>query len=79
MNKFTLKQVTDTKFCIMCGADTVGSISVEPNQLNDLLRHWKGPVDGSPKKAQSSNPMVTAMMRLKPKGMSQAAVLRGCL
>ena len=78
MKTFRLKQVTDSKFRIMCGEDTVGSISVEPNQVNDLLRCWHGPVDGSPKKAPSANPLVAAM-RLKPRAVNKAAILRGCL
>jgi hypothetical protein len=79
MNKFTLTQVTDSEFRIMCGEDTVGSISVEPNQVNDLLRCWNGPVAGSPKKVQSSNPFVSAMLKAKTRAMTRQAVLRGCL
>jgi hypothetical protein len=86
MSKFNLKQVAKGKFRITCGEDTVGSISVEPNEVNDLLRCWSGSVEGgissSPKpQAQMSshkNPMIAAMMRLKSKGMSQGAILRGC-
>ena len=73
-SKFTLKQVTHTKFRILCGADTVGSILLEANEVNDLLRQWSGLTDCLPKPRQShkqkSNPVVDAIMKAKANAVS---------
>jgi hypothetical protein len=76
MHKFRLVQRTNTKFQVLCGEDVVGSICVEPNQVADLLKCWSG--ERQPQ-SQKPNPMVAAMMKLKPRAMSRAALLRGCL
>jgi len=78
MNKFRLVQRTNTKFQVLCGEDVVGSICVEPNQVADLLRQWAGPVENAKFKQHKQNPMVAAMMA-RPRMMSRAALLRGCL
>lgn len=76
MNTFTLVQRTNTKFQVMNSAgDVCGSISVEPNQVTDLLRCWSGERQPSPKQ---NNPMVVAMMKLKRRPMNRQAILRGC-
>ena len=63
----------------MCGADTVGSVCVEPNQVADLLRHWNRPVEGSSKQqSQKQNPVVAAMMTAKARVVNPQAILRGC-
>ena len=81
--KVELKEVASGKFRVMAGADTIGSISVEPEQVPELLSHWNGPKDClakiQAKVSSQKNPMIAAMMRLKPKGMNRQAILRGCL
>ena len=83
MSKFTLKQVTSGKFRIMDGVDTVGSISVDPSQVNDLLRHWSGSTDclaakAQPQQSQKQNPFVAAIMKARARGVSRECILRGC-
>ena len=80
-SKFPLKQVTSTKFMVMNGVDTIGSISVEESQVNDLLRCWSGPKDcltKSKPRQLAGNPFVNALMKHKSKGLSQAQLLRTC-
>ena len=43
----------------------VGSLAVEPSQVSDLLRHWSGPADRSPKRQMAAVPF----MKLSPKGI----------
>ena len=83
MNKtFELREVASGKFRVMSGkGDTVGSISVEPHEIDNLLRCWSGPSAclSKPKAYMSShkNPMVAAMLAHKPKGLNPQGVLRG--
>jgi hypothetical protein len=81
--KFQLKQVASGKFRVMDGADTIGSISGEPEQVNELLRCWSGPTDcfAKPQQSQrqkSANPMIEAMLKAKSRFVNREAILRGC-
>jgi hypothetical protein len=59
-----------TKFHVLDEENNiVGSINVPNEQVNDLLRHWQGPV-------QTPLPQMKVG---KPRPMSRAAILRGCL
>lgn len=79
MNTFRLVQRTDTKFHVLNSAGgVVGSICVPAAEVPDLLRHWAGGSVQSPPK-QKANPMVAAMLKLRPRAMSRGAILRGCL
>ena len=82
MSKCELREVCSGKFRVMRnGIDTVGSISVEPGQVPELLKHWNGPTNclAKPQVKMSSheNPMVAAMLSHKPKGLNPQGVLRG--
>jgi hypothetical protein len=78
MSKFKLVQRTPIKFQIFNQAgDVVGSVCVSENEISDLLKHWAGDKQLSPSpKAQLS---IGGMTFAKPKAMSRAAILRGCL
>jgi hypothetical protein len=54
--------------------DIVGSINVPPDQIDALLKQWTGPVD-----RPSARMSVPTMRFAKPRQMSRAAILRGCL
>ena len=69
-------QLKTTFHVLNSSGDVVGSINVPPNQVADLLKCWGG---ASAKQEQSRNPMIAAMLKLKPRAMSRAAILRGCL
>ena len=54
--------------------DIVGSVNVPPEEVNALLQHWSGPVE-----RPAARMSVPAMKFAKPRPMSRAAILRGCL
>ncbi len=84
MSKFTLKQVTSGKFRVMMnGIDTIGSISVEPEQVDELLKNWSGQKDLLVKakdhsQQSSRNPFVNAIMKARAREVSREFILRGC-
>ena len=80
--RFKLVQKTETKFQIHNERqDVVGSICIDPSEVNDLLRHWQGAVEG---RAQSKHksPVETLVNAFKARKFSSAqraqVVLRGC-
>jgi hypothetical protein len=82
MTKFSLVQKssnrTQTTFHVMADGAIVGSISVPPGQVDDLLKHWHGPQAAAAKpaaKAEASRKAISASLRRGPK-LSKAALLR---
>jgi hypothetical protein len=84
--KFELKEVASGKFRVMCGTDTVGSISVEENEIEALLKCWSGSTDCLTKSkpqakmsSQKSNSFVAALTKAaKANTISYQSVLRSC-
>ena len=54
--------------------EIIGSINVPPEEANALLKHWGGPVE-----RPAARMSVPAFQLGKPRPMSRAAILRGCL
>lgn len=82
MSKFKLLQRAKTKFQIVNqSGDIVGSVCVPEDEISDLLRHWAGDkqVSPSPAPRMSVRTRVPTMKLGKPKPMTRAAILRGCL
>ncbi len=65
------------KFHVLSGEDIVGSITVPSEQVPDLLRHWHGEKQLSSSLRMSAS--VPTVKLAKPRRMSRAAILRGCL
>jgi hypothetical protein len=87
MTKFSLVQKstnrTQTTFHVMADGAIVGSINVPPNQVGDLLKHWKGPQSAPPTKpatsaadkaARGKSAIVAAFKKGRP--LTKAALLR---
>lgn len=65
------------KFQIVNAAgDIVGSVSVPPNQVSDLVRNWVGAKDSQ--SSQSPRASLAASFLRNRKPISKAAILRGC-
>lgn len=79
--QFRLEKVSANKalakFNIVNSAEELcGSVSVPPNQVDDLLRHWQGaPAPAAAKTATSGKAAIVAALKRGPR-LSKAALLR---